>query len=150
MSYDDLRVKTNKPLNLGNNKEIQLQRRVDFNQGVDARLINKVNIAELSRLEIKPLRIAFDDIKFENEYRRAVWLAADAGIKTLSYYILYNYRDTPRDFYRRLRNNIELNSEFKAKRYKTRIWSFPMRYSPVFGVESKGRKYIGKNWNKNS
>lgn len=39
-------------------------RYLDFNQGVDGRKINDENMAQLARLAIKPLRIAFDDIMF--------------------------------------------------------------------------------------
>ncbi len=94
------------------------------------------------------LRIAFDDIKYEKLYRKKIFLAAEYDIKILSNYILFNYKDTPEDFYRRLQINIELNEEFKGRGYQTRIWSFPMKYSPVSGEWCKGRNYIGKNWNK--
>ncbi|AQU06076.1 cobalamin-binding domain-containing protein [Dehalococcoides mccartyi] len=114
------------------------QRHVDFNQGVDARLLNEENMALLSTLAIKPLRIAFDDIKLEKIYTEAVLLAKKFGIKHLSNYILFNYMDTPEDFYRRLRINVELNEQHNLS-----IFSFPMKYVPLDAVD---RKYVGMHW----
>ena len=46
------------------NKSTKL-RYLDFNQGVDGRKINDKNMEQLARLSIRPLRIAFDDIKLK-------------------------------------------------------------------------------------
>ncbi|HHT9130580.1 MAG TPA: cobalamin-binding domain-containing protein, partial [Candidatus Brocadiaceae bacterium] len=102
----------------------------------------------LSEIAIKPLRIAFDDIKYKNIYIEKVKLAAEHGIKTLSNYVLFNFKDTPEDFYERLKVNVELNEEFERKGYKSRIWSFPMKHSPIGGEFCKNRKHIGEHWNK--
>lgn len=124
-------------------------RRVDFNQGIDARLLKEDKMAQLARLEIQPLRIAFDHADEENVkiYINAQKLAAKHGVKNLSNYILFNFLDTPNDLYKRLRINIELNEEFKKKNLDTSIWSFPMKYMPISGEHCKDRKYIGKHWN---
>ncbi len=129
-------------------KKVYSDRYVDFNQGIDARLLTKEKMRLLSEIAIKPLRIAFDDIKHKNIYIEKVKLAAEHGIKTLSNYILFNFKDTPEDFYERLKINIELNEEFEKKGYKSRIWSFPMKYSPINGEFCKNRKYVGTHWNK--
>lgn len=123
-------------------------RYVDFNQGVDARLLNEDKIKLLSEIAVRPLRIAFDNIKKKKVYVKTVRLAAKHGIKTLSNYILFNFHDTPEDFYERLRINIDLNEEFIKKGLNTQIWSFPMKYSPVLGKSAYNRKFIGKHWNK--
>lgn len=131
-----------------NGRKIQLVRHVDFNQGIDARLLTKEKMGLLNKIAIKPLRIAFDDIRYRNIYVEKVRMAAECGIDVLSNYILFNFKDTPQDFYQRLKINIELNEEFERKRHKARIWSFPMKYSPIKGEFSKNRKYVGKHWNK--
>jgi len=41
-------------------------------------------------------------------------MARKYGIRHLSNYILFNYDDTPEDFYKRLQINIELNEELLA------------------------------------
>lgn len=113
-------------------------RSVDFNQGVDARRINDDNMAQLARLAIKPLRIAFDNIAFKDLYEKAVCLAHKYGIDEISNYILFNYEDEPKELYQRLECNIRLNQELGIK-----IFSFPMKYSPI---ERTDRLYVGKNW----
>lgn len=114
-------------------------RYVDFNQGVDARYIKEDKFKLLSKISIHPLRIAFDDVKLEKLYTKSIELAAKYDIRNLSNYILYNYNDTPGDFWKRLKINIVLN-----KKYDLKIYSFPMKYIPL---NAKDRTYIGENWN---
>jgi hypothetical protein len=123
--------------------KIPTKRYVDFNQGVDARYVTEENMMLMSQIPIKPLRIAFDHIGIKNTYVKAVELAAKNDIKDLSNYILYNFQDTPEDFYTRLKINVDL-----GKRLGVTIFSFPMKYVPLFGEEAKDRKYIGKHWNR--
>jgi len=122
-------------------------RYVDFNQGIDLRLLTKERMKKLAEIPIKPLRIAFDSYSLKDKYVKAVRLAAECGIKYLSNYILFNYDDTPEEFYLRLRINVELNEEFEKEGYPTRIWSFPMKYSPILGEHGKDRKFVGEKWN---
>lgn len=117
-------------------------RYLDFNQGVDGRKINDDNMTQLARLAIKPLRIAFDDIKLKDTYCAAVRTAHRHGIKEISNYILFNYKDKPEDLYERLKINIELNRELGIQ-----IFSFLMKYSPINRTD---RSYIGVNWTKKS
>lgn len=116
---------------------------VDFNQGVDARLFTPHIVEQLSRIAIRPLRIAFDDIKTADQYIKALKMSAKAGIKDFSNYLLYNFEDEPVDLYKRLRINVELCEELKVN-----IYSFPMKYHPIFGDFSHNRDYIGIHWNK--
>lgn len=117
-------------------------RYLDFNQGVDGRKINDENMEQLARLAIRPLRIAFDDIHLKDVYCKAVRTAHKHGIKEISNYILFNYKDKPEDLYERLRVNIELNRELGIQ-----IFSFPMKYSPINRTD---RSFIGENWDKKS
>jgi hypothetical protein len=129
-------------------RDHRIKRFVDFNQGIDARLLTREKMELLSQIAIKPLRIAFDDIKYKDIYIEKIRLAAEFGIKTLSNYILFNYNDSPEDFYERLKINIDLNEEFSKEGLKSQIWSFPMKYSPITGEFCRNRKFIGDNWNK--
>ena len=120
----------------------KVNRRVDFNQGVDARILAKspMYLREMAKICISPLRIAFDHIGVRKVYDTSIRMAADNGITSLSNYMLYNYMDTPEDLYERMKMNIALNEELGI-----RIWSFPMRYQPV---TLKDRSHIGKKWNR--
>ena len=120
----------------------RLKRRVDFNQGVDSRLLSKspFMLKEMATLCIDPLRIAFDHWGLRKPYETSIREAARHGITSLSNYMLYNFYDTPEDLYRRLALNIALNEELKI-----RIWSFPMRYQPI---DLKDRSFVGRHWNR--
>ena len=140
-----------------NNKSFRNNRRwvsktVDFNQGLDARLLyNDPKIMTLlSKLEIKPMRVAFDHAQpeFVKMYVSVMRQAAQNNVHSLSNYVLFNLDDTPQQLYDRLKINTELNKEFEDQGFHTSIWSFPMKYSPIFGEHSTDRKHIGKNWNK--
>ena len=118
-----------------------LQRRVDFNQGVDARILCKdpMYLQQLARIALKPLRIAFDHLGVKKPYAQAIRYSADAGLTELSNYMLYNFKDSPRDLFERMRLNVDLNEELDI-----RIFSFPMRYQPV---NRQDRGHVGANWN---
>ncbi|MCS5421724.1 MULTISPECIES: radical SAM protein [Psychrilyobacter] len=122
-------------------RQNKLVRYVDFNQGTDARLLTEEKMSYLSQIDIRPYRIAFDDIKLKNIYLKAMKIAASFGIKHFSNYILFNYQDTPKEFWDRLKLNIDLAEEIGAKD----LFSFPMKYAPI---ENTDRKFIGKSWDK--
>ncbi len=119
------------------------QRYVDFNQGTDARYVTDELMKLMSEIPIRPLRIAFDYLGLKDQYTKAVELAAKYGINGLSNYILYNFKDSPEELYERLKINVEL-----GERLGIHIYSFPMKYIPLFGEEAKDREYIGVKWNR--
>ena len=121
---------------------VPVQRRVDFNQGVDARILCKdpMYLRELSTICLKPLRIAFDHLGVRKPYEQAVRYAAEFGLTELSNYMLYNFHDGPRDLFERMRLNVSLNEELGI-----RIWSFPMRFQPT---DRPDRTHIGEKWSR--
>lgn len=119
-------------------------RAVDFNQGIDARLLTEEKAKKLSEIPIRPLRFAFDSWKDREVYEKAIRLTAMQGIRKMSNYLLYNYHDRPVDLYYRLRLNIDLCEELNIS-----IYSFPMKYHPIQDPRYfKDRSYIGKHWNR--
>ena len=118
-------------------------RYVDFNQGVDARLFTEDIVSILSEIPVRPLRIAFDDVKTEKAYTTALKMSVSHGIKDFSNYLLYNFKDKPEDLYYRLRVNVDLCEELNVS-----IYSFPMKYHPITGEHSHDRDYIGEHWNR--
>lgn len=114
---------------------------MDFNQGVDARILCKdpMYLQQLARIALKPLRIAFDHLGVKKPYSQAVRYSAEAGLTELSNYMLYNFKDSPQDLFERMRLNVDLNEELNI-----RIFSFPMRYQPVSRPD---RGHVGEKWN---
>ncbi len=117
---------------------------VDFNQGIDSRLITDTNMEKLAEIPIRPLRIAFDHWELRTTYEKAVRTAVKHGHLHLSNYILYNFEDKPVELYKRLKLNVELCEELGAS-----IYSFPMKYHPIDDPNYfSNRHYIGKWWSK--
>src|SRR6266568_4501987 len=125
-----------------NRGRIPVQRRVDFNQGVDARILckDRMFLRELSTICLKPLRIAFDHMGVRKPYEQSIRYAHEFGLSELSNYMLYNFHDTPADLFERMRLNVALNEELGI-----RIWSFPMRYQPT---DLPNRSHIGEHWSR--
>ena len=117
-----------------------VQRRVDFNQGVDARILSKdrMYLRELASICIRPLRIAFDHLGLKGPYEQSIRYAHENGLTELSNYMLYNFHDSPSDLFARMRLNVHLNEELGI-----RIWSFPMRYQPT---DLPNRSHVGEKW----
>lgn len=125
-------------------KRSRRKRIVDFNQGIDSRLITDENMKKLSEVSIFPLRIAFDHWNLKDIYEKSVRTAVKNGIRDLSNYILYNFEDKPEELYYRLRLNVDLCEELDAT-----IYSFPMKYHPINDPEYfSNRDYLGKHWNR--
>ena len=55
--------------------------------------------------------MVFEHIKFKDLYVEKIKLCAKYGILNLSNFILYNYKDSPTDLYRRLKINVLLNKQ---------------------------------------
>lgn len=136
-----------------------LQRYIDFNQGLDAKLLTEHKAKRLGELAINPSRIAFDHIEDEEQYKRALELCAKNGINYLSNYILYNgedftgkgqhyHADTPQDLFVRMKISMDFCDELNDKygnNGKVHIFSFPMKYIPLDGTD---RSFVGTHWNK--
>lgn len=134
-----------------------VSRFVDFNQGLDAFLLNEHKAKRLGELAIRPARIAFDHIEDVEAYKKAIRLCANSGIDHMSNYLLYNgedftgkgnkyHADAPEDLYERMHISMELQEELtESTGHKIAIFSFPMRYIPLSDLE---RGFVGANWNK--
>ena len=119
------------------------QRYVDFNQGVDARLFTEEKVQLLSKINVRPLRIAFDDMKTQPQYEKAIRMSAAVGMRDFSNYLLYNFKDKPIDLYHRLKINVDLCEDLQIN-----IYSFPMKFHPLTGDFSHNRDFIGEHWNR--
>lgn len=108
----------------------------DFNQGLDARLFTAEKAKLLASLKINPLRFAFDSVKEDGHVRRAIQMAQKLGIDDIRVYVLYNFEDSPEEFYYKINEINELGA-----------LSYPMRYRPI---DATDRHHIEKNWDKES
>lgn len=139
-----------------------VKRHVDFNQGLDANFLTQDKANLLAKLELNPVRIAFDHIQQKEKYIKAIRTCFNAGLRSFSNYLLYNsdeaswkgqqYKaDSPADLYTRLKINVDLKESLQKEldeagiKEKVQIYSFPMRYIPLVDTE---RGYIGTYWNK--
>lgn len=137
----------------------RIKRFVDFNQGLDAKLLTQEKANLLGQIALKPARIAFDHIEDKEIYIQAIRYCVNAGITEFSNYTLYNCveskgkgqeypADKPEDLYNRLRISVNLKEELnsnKNRRNKIMLYSFPMRYIPL---SNTNRGYVGPEWNK--
>ena len=133
-----------RPIRAKHFRPVKRSRYVDFNQGIDARLITDSNMKRLAEINIRPLRIAFDHYEQRDIYVHAVRTAAKWGIDDLSNYLLYNFTDEPDELYLRMKINVDLCEELDVK-----IYSFPMKYHPVRDpAYFRNRDYTGRHWNR--
>jgi len=114
----------------------RLDKRYDFNQGLDCRLFDDGMAKALSQTKVAPLRFAFDNHSEEGYIQNAIKLAQKHGFKDIRVYVLYNStddKDTPEYFFYRIN---EMN--------KLGALSYPMRFRPI--DSTKGR-YVSPKWN---
>lgn len=112
----------------------KLNKSIDFNQGLDARLYDERKAKSLAKINLDPIRFAYDDIKYESSVFKAIRLAKKYSKKEIRVYVLYNFKDSPEDFYNRINF---LNRE--------NVLSFPMEYRQITNLKAR---FPGKNWNK--
>jgi len=111
-----------------------LGKKIDFNQGLDARLLNPDNASRLALLNIDPIRFAFDDIKDEKAIVRSINLAKRVFKREIAVYVLYNFKDSPDEFYYKIKLLNDLG-----------VLSFPMCYrAPTDSIKITP----SGNWNK--
>lgn len=108
---------------------------IDFNQGLDARLLTKYHADRLAELRMYALRLAWDHIDLGNDFMAAYEKLRKAGFpkKAIRCYVLIGYNDTPEDVLFRLRTIWNMG-----------IQPFPMRYQPLDALEKN--TYVGEHW----
>lgn len=115
--------------------------KVDFNQGLDARLINDEVAEKLSKLKMQFIRIAYDRQNMGKSVKNAIDKLSNYGIspRKIVCYMMYNFEDTPKDIFERIRKLLTWGAV-----------AYPMRYQPVLDPDFSLKKnsYISPNWNK--
>ena len=113
----------------------ELKVEVDFNQGLDARLIDDNVAQEFSGLRINPIRMAYDIPSERKALERAIPALETAGFnrRRMIVYTLYNFTDTPEDFLRRVVDLLSWG-----------VVSYPMRFEPLNTLAKN--KYVSPHW----
>lgn len=111
----------------------RLNKIVDFNQGLDARLYDRAVAKELATIKLSPIRFAFDNVGMEDALMKATRLARSNSTEEIRAYVLYNFNDSPEDFYYR----IDLLN-------RNRVLAFPMEYRRPIASKIK---FPGPHWN---
>jgi len=116
--------------------------KVDFNQGLDARLITWEVSEELKGLKIEPIRLAYDTNGQRESVRKAISLLKEAGFseRQMIIYLIYNFDETPQEFLSRLQDILEWGAV-----------GYPMRYEPIntYGVDGNPlakNMFISQHW----
>jgi len=108
---------------------------VDFNQGLDARLLTDYHIGQLQKLDLRYVRLAWDNVGYERHFMRAFEMLTDAGFPAskVRVYVLIGFTDTPEDAVYRLETIKNLGA-------------FPavMRYQPLDALHRN--QYVGEHW----
>lgn len=110
-------------------------RQVDFNQGLDARLLTPHHANRLAELRTYCLRLAWDHTKDGPVFMQAHEMLRAAGVSSwhIRVYVLIGYQDTPADALYRLQSVKNLNS-----------WPNPMRYQPLDAM--RRNEYVAPGW----
>lgn len=110
---------------------------VDFNQGLDARLLTGDVAVSLRRLKLPIIRLAYDSKGIKEPLRKAITLLNDLGVKgrRIVVYCLFNHLDSPEDFLERIQDLLGWG-----------VVSYPMRYQALEPGPKDG--YISPNWTK--
>ncbi len=109
-------------------------RAVDFNQGLDARLLTAYHAQRLAELDCM-VRLAWDDVRSESQVMDAIAALRAAGFPKhrIRCYVLLGYADTPDDARYRLESVAGMG-----------IKPNPMRYNPLDALVRD--QYVGEHW----
>jgi hypothetical protein len=118
----------------GRRRSSKKRPRVDFNQGLDARLLTQYHADRLAELDCM-VRLAFDHLAVESQFMRAFERLRQAGIpkRRIRVYVLIGWKDTPEDAAYRLQLIQGLH-----------LLPFPMRFEPLDARERGA--YVGPGW----
>ena len=114
-------------------KELNLT--VDFNQGLDARLMTEDVAKSISELKIDLIRLSYDYFEMRSYVKRAIDCLKSRGIdgRKILVYALYNFTDDPQDFFMRMKDILRWGAV-----------CYPMRFQPINTLRKNS--YIAPRW----
>lgn len=110
-------------------------RQVDFNQGLDARLLAAYHAARLAELDLKKVRLAWDHVSDEPHVMRAVETLNRFGFGNhdIGVYVLIGFEDSPDDALYRL-------DKLKVLGIRPNV----MRFQPLWALRKN--EYVAPGW----
>jgi hypothetical protein len=114
---------------------LELGIEVDFNQGLDARLITDEVAERISKAKMSSIRLAYDYIQIGPYVKAALEKLKSHGVypRKVVVYTLYNYVDDPENFFHRVRDLVNWGAV-----------SYPMRFEPLTSLMKN--QYISPHW----
>jgi radical SAM superfamily enzyme YgiQ (UPF0313 family) len=112
---------------------------VDFNQGLDSRLLNEEKAEMIASMHTRLIRTAYDSKSLRNQTRKGIDLLVQKGVnprKILAYMLFNTEKDTPEELLDRMLDAMSWG-----------IVSYPMRYQPLdlpYALEKDS--YVSPNW----
>lgn len=109
----------------------------DFNQGLDARLVTKEVAEKIVKMRMEVIRVAYDYHGIGPYVKRAIEFLKEAGVnpRKIISYTLFNYVDTPQDFFERVRDLISWGAV-----------AYPMRFEPLTALEKN--RFVSPKWSR--
>jgi len=100
----------------------ELNLEVDFNQGLDARLITDEVVENLKKLRVPIIRLAYDSDNIRKRLSEAIEMLKETGVdgRRIFVYCLYNFKDSSSNFHTRIKDLMEWG-----------VVAYPMRYEPL-------------------
>ena len=114
---------------------IELGLSVDFNQGLDARLLSEEAAQKISQMKISIVRLAYDLPSDKSYVKRAINLLHENGIykRDILVYALYNFTESPNEYLERVRDILRWGAV-----------CYPMRFQPCDTL--KKNSHVSKKW----
>jgi hypothetical protein len=115
---------------------IDLDKEVDFNQGIEARLITAEVVKYITKMKISYIRLAYDKPEERKYVEKAIKLLGENGVdkRNIFVYTLFNFNESPDDFFFRVREIINWGAT-----------CYPMRFQPIYALDKDA--YISPKWN---
>jgi hypothetical protein len=110
--------------------------RIDLNSGIEPHGFTEKHAEAMAGLDIRPVRTAFDEMKEEKEFTRAMEIIRQYlthQYQNIMVYVLFDFNDTPEDALYRCLKVVELGGS-----------PWPMPYRPLDWFHKD--EYVGPNW----
>ena len=111
-------------------------KKVDIREGIDARLVTDDIALQVSQLKMEKIQTAYDSIKDHDKIEEGISILKKyIPKKNFVAFVLYNWKDTPEEYWIRIKELASWN-----------VIPFPMRYQPL--NELKKNNYVSSDWTK--